>query len=177
MVSLPKELMPQITPCTKILCSYSAISAPTQPASTISCLSGECARKRKGLTKSSGRQQREHNTVTRSIPLEHLTLNQRLTRARPQLLPHLLLRLTKRQRLGLREEVREEDTVVLRVANGVVSGSGGEEVGGDELGALVHELVEGVLAVGASRAPDDRLDTRSQYGEEGEIEGKGLTPV
>ena len=26
---LPNELIPQITPCTKILCSYNAINAPT----------------------------------------------------------------------------------------------------------------------------------------------------
>lgn len=33
--ALPKELMPQTTPCTKILCSYSAMSAPyTEQVST-----------------------------------------------------------------------------------------------------------------------------------------------
>ena len=38
-----------------------------------------------------------------------------------------------------------------------MGGCRGKEIGGDELGALVHELVEGVLAVCARSTPNDRL--------------------
>ena len=41
------------------------------------------------------------------------------------------------------------------VAERVVVSHGGEEVARDQLGALVDQLVEGVLAVGAGLAPDD----------------------
>ena len=53
----------------------------------------------------------------------------------------------------MREEIGEEDEVVL--AEGILRFDGREEVGGDEAGALVDELIEGVLAVGAGLAPDD----------------------
>ena len=60
---------------------------------------------------------------------------------------------------------------MLGMLDGVMRGSGGEEVCGDELGALVHELVEGVLAVGPGCAPDDGLCV----GEGGALEwGLGL---
>ena len=58
------------------------------------------------------------------------------------------------------EEVGEQDAVVLRARDRVVRRRGREEVARDELRALVHELVERVLAVGAGRAPDDRLESR-----------------
>lgn len=51
--------------------------------------------------------------------------------------------------------------MVLRVRDGVVRRCGGDEVCGNELGALVHELVEGVLAICAGGTPDDGL-----FGEE-----------
>ena len=42
-----------------------------------------------------------------------------------------------------------------------VKGSGrGDEIGGDQLGPLVNELVEGVLAISSSSTPDDRLAYR-----------------
>ena len=44
----------------------------------------------------------------------------------------------------------------LVVAQRVLALGGGQEVAGDQLGALVDQLVEGVLAVGAGLAPDDR---------------------
>ena len=47
--------------------------------------------------------------------------------------------------------------MVLRVGDRVMGGSRGEEVGRDELRALVHELVERVLTVRASGSPDDGL--------------------
>lgn len=50
--------------------------------------------------------------------------------------------------------------MVLGVGDGVVGRGGGEEVGGDEFCALVHELVERVLAVGTCCTPDDRLLTK-----------------
>ena len=75
-------------------------------------------------------------------------------------LADLVLGLAERERLGLREEVGEQDAVVLRARDRVVRRRGREEVGGDELRALVHELVERVLPVRARRAPDDRLRER-----------------
>ena len=57
-------------------------------------------------------------------------------------------------------EVAEQDAVVLRARDRVVRRRGREEVGGDELRALVHELVERVLPIRARRAPDDRLRER-----------------
>ena len=103
------------------------------------------------------RQQREDDAVARAVALEDLGLHERVRRVRPELLAHLLLGLAERERLGLREEVREEDAVVLRVRDRVVRRRGGEEVRGDELRALVHELVERVLAVRARSSPDDGL--------------------
>jgi hypothetical protein len=47
---------------------------------------------------------------------------------------------------------------VFRVRDGVMRRCGRDEVRGDELGPLVYELVEGVLAVGPGGAPDDRLE-------------------
>ena len=72
-------------------------------------------------------------------------------------LANFFLGLTKRQGFGLGEEVTEEDTVVKGVGDGVVWGSGSEEVSRDDLGSLVNELVEWVLAVGTSSTPNDRL--------------------
>ena len=48
------------------------------------------------------------------------------------------------------------------LAERVVRLDRGEEVAGDELRALVDELVEGVLAVGARLAPDDRAGLASR---------------
>ena len=104
-----------------------------------------------------GRQEREDDAVARAVALEDLRLDERVRRIGPELLAHLLLGLAERERLGLREEVGEEDAVVLRVRDRVVRSGGREEVRGDELRALVHELVERVLAVGAGCTPDDRL--------------------
>ena len=58
---------------------------------------------------------------------------------------------------GLGEVVGEQDAVVQRVADRVVRRRGREEVGRDELRALVHELVERMLAVRSGGTPDDRL--------------------
>ena len=67
--------------------------------------------------------------------------------------PHLLLGLAERERLGLREDVRHEDVVV--VAERVQRLAEPDEVDRDELRALVDELVEAVLAVRPGLAPED----------------------
>ena len=56
--------------------------------------------------------------------------------------------------LGLREDIRHEDVVM--AAEWVERLGKCDEVAGDEAGALVDELVEAVLAVGAGFAPVDR---------------------
>jgi len=101
------------------------------------------------------RQLREQYRVRWAVPFKHLALDQGLARPGSELLADLVLGLSERERLGLREEVGEEDAVMLGVGNGVVCGGRRQEVGGDELGSLVQELIEGVLAVGAGCAPDD----------------------
>jgi hypothetical protein len=57
--------------------------------------------------------------------------------------------------LRLGEEVGGKHALVLVVVDGVVGLGGENEVGGDELGALVKELEEGVLGVGAGLAKQD----------------------
>ena len=112
-----------------------------------------------------GREEREDDRVARPVALEDLGLDERVGRARAELLADLRLGLAERERLGLREEVAEQDAVVLRARDRVVRRRGREEVGGDELRALVHELVERVLPVRARRAPDDRLRERREVGQ------------
>ena len=56
--------------------------------------------------------------------------------------------------LGLSEDIRHEDVVV--TADRIERLGKGNEVAGDEACALVDELVEAVLAVGAGFAPVDR---------------------
>ncbi|MPM23084.1 hypothetical protein SDC9_69547 [bioreactor metagenome] len=70
---------------------------------------------------------------------------------------HLVLGPAERQRLGLGEEIAQEELVhvVLAVAGRVRRVGDRDEVGRDEPGALVDQLVEGVLAVGAGLAPED----------------------
>jgi len=60
----------------------------------------------------------------------------------------LLFILAYHEGFGLGEEVTGEHLLVLVVVNWVVGFSGENEVGGNEFGALVQELVEGVLGVG-----------------------------
>ena len=70
---------------------------------------------------------------------------------------HLIGRLTKSERLGLGQEVAQEQLVDILAAVGCGVGSVGEgdEIGRDHHGALVQQLVEGVLTVGAGLAPED----------------------
>ena len=70
---------------------------------------------------------------------------------------HLLAGLAERQGLGLGEEVRQEQLVHVRVpvAQRPRRVRKRDEVSGDHAGALVDQLVEGVLAVGTGLAPED----------------------
>jgi hypothetical protein len=104
-----------------------------------------------------GRHLREEDAAARAVALEDLALDERLARARAELRAHVRLGAPERERLGLREEVGEQDAVVLAALERVQARRGREEVRGDELRALVHELVERVLPVRTRRAPDDRL--------------------
>jgi hypothetical protein len=56
-------------------------------------------------TQSRRRQQRENDTITGPVSLEHFTLDECLTRTTTQLLPHLFLGLTESQSLRLSKEI------------------------------------------------------------------------
>ena len=93
-------------------------------------------------------------------------------------LAHVRLGLAECERLWLSEEVGQEDTVVLRVGDGVERRRGCQEVGRDDLGALMHELIERVLAVSARCAPDDGLQVEDGgLGDTEEVRGATRTPV
>ena len=89
--------------------------------------------------------------VRRAVPLEDAVRHDRFGGA---LGAHLLLGLPERERLGLREDVRHEDVVV--VAERVERLREADEVDRDELRPLVDQLVEAVLAVRPRLAPEDR---------------------
>ena len=74
----------------------------------------------------------------------------------------LLLGLAERERLGLREHVRHQQVVV--VAERVQVLGEPDQVDRDQLRALVDQLVEAVLAVGARLAPVDRARSGSRRG-------------
>ena len=65
----------------------------------------------------------------------------------------LLGRLAEGEGLGLRQAVGHEEVVLLPRLVGALGE--GDEVGRDQLRALVQQLVEGVLPVGARLAPED----------------------
>ena len=90
----------------------------------------------------------------RAVAGEHAGRDDVLRRA---LSAHLVSGLAERERLGLREEVAQEQLVhVLVAVLGRVRGvDERDEVGRNQLRALVDQLVEGVLAVGARLAPED----------------------
>src|SRR5262245_19717042 len=88
--------------------------------------------------------------VRRAIALEYPVWPQPL---RGALGLDFLRRLPEGQRLGLGEAVRQEDVVV--PAQRVERLAKGDEVTRDEAGALMDQLVERVLTVGARLAPVD----------------------
>ena len=88
--------------------------------------------------------------VRRAVPLEDPVRDDGVRRA---LGAHLRLGLPERERLGLREDVRHEDVVV--VAERVERLAEADQVDRDELRPLVDELVEAVLAVRSRLAPED----------------------
>ncbi len=97
------------------------------------------------------RQAFHQDNVGRAIPLEGTMWH---LEGRDAIGCDLLLRLPKCQRLRLREEIRHEHIMVL--AQRIQRLAEADEVTGDQLRALVNKLEEGVLAVGAGLAPDDR---------------------
>ncbi len=88
--------------------------------------------------------------VRRAVALEDPVRHEPIRRA---LGLDFLGRLAEGQRLGLGEDVRQQHVVV--PAERVERLDKGDEVTGDEPGALMDQLVEGVLAVGARLAPVD----------------------
>ncbi len=67
---------------------------------------------------------------------------------------HFVRRLAEGQRLGLREQVRHQQVVL--AAERIEALAEADEVAGHEPRALMDQLVERVLAVGAGLAPEDR---------------------
>lgn len=67
----------------------------------------------------------------------------------------LIWRFTNHEGFRLREEVRCEHFLMLIVIDWVMRFGGKDEVSGDELRALMKELVEGVLGVSSGLAEDD----------------------
>lgn len=68
----------------------------------------------------------------------------------------LLVSLANHEGLGLSKVVGGQHLLVEVVGDGVVRLGSQNEVGGDQLGALVDKLEEGVLSVGARLAKQDR---------------------
>ena len=89
--------------------------------------------------------------VRRAVALEDAVRHQPVGRA---LGLDFLGRLAEGQRLGLGEDVGQQDVVV--PAERIERLAEGDEVAGDQPGALMDQLVERVLAVGARLAPVDR---------------------
>ena len=106
---------------------------------------------------------REEDAVAGTVAREDLRLDQCVRGVGAELLADLFFGLTEGQRLGLSEEVAQENAVVLGVRNRVMRRCGREEVGRDEFCALVNKLVERVLSVGTRSAPDDRLSKQGLF--------------
>lgn len=95
----------------------------------------------------------EHDRIGGLVALEDAVRNNVLSRVGTHLGADLLFGLADHQSLGLGKEVGKQNVVM--VTERVKRLDGSEEITGDELGALVDELVEGMLAVGARLTPDD----------------------
>lgn len=89
----------------------------------------------------------EQNRVRRAVTLENFTLPQGLVLSLlSQFLTNSLFVLSECECFRLSEEVGEEDSVVETVSDRVLSFDRSEEIGRNELGTLVDELVESVLS-------------------------------
>ncbi len=104
---------------------------------------------------------RQENAIARTIALEDLVLSDLLDLVgRRVRLLHLGLDLglclAGHERLGLSQEIGEQDLVVEAAAHRVVCLNRGDEIAWDDLGTLVDELIESVLTVGARLAPNYR---------------------
>ena len=131
---LVEESMFQIAPCVKTLCSYSATSLP----------------------RVSGVSRSTRMVFVGRLPSQDAVRHQPVRRA---LGPDLVLRLAEGQRFGLGEQVRHQQVVM--AAERVQGLAETDEIARDQLGPLVDELVEGMLAVGAGLAPDRRVRSDS----------------
>ena len=125
--------MPQIAPCVNTLCSYVATSWPEH---------ARCQLRR---------EDRVRRVVARERPVRHQLRWHTFGR-------DLLGGLAEGERLGLREQVRREQVMVEDIALATFASRLAEpdEVARDELRALVDQLVERVLPVGAGLTPHDR---------------------
>src|SRR3989442_9653719 len=102
------------------------------------------------LSKRFRRQPLGEDRVRRTIALEDPVGNECVRRALGR---DLLARLAKRQRLGLREYVRQQHVVV--PSERVQTAGEGDEVAGDETSPLMYQLVEGMLPVRSWFSPID----------------------
>ena len=66
---------------------------------------------------------------------------------------HLLFGFSLHEGFGLGKEVGDEDYVVF--TQGVECSGRSQKVAGDDLGALVDQLIKGMLPVGTGLSPDD----------------------
>eukprot|EP00158_Paraphelidium_tribonemae_P008264 Partr_v1_DN28534_c0_g1_i1_m73882 len=97
----------------------------------------------------------EHDRVGGTVTLKHLVLHQWLVDVGSHFGTDFVVALAHHQGFSLREKVREENLVVDTARNWVVSFNGCQKVTWNDLGSLVDELVEGVLAVSSRLSPDD----------------------
>ena len=126
-----KLSIPHTTPSVKVMCSYSAISSPTTRGLSSGAMIDVVGRF-PGKTRA--------ETIASGVPSARTSFG----------------RLAERQCRRLGEEVGQEQPVYVVVAVDQRVGRVGhrDEVGRDHPGALVDQLVEGVLAVGARLAPE-----------------------
>ena len=98
----------------------------------------------------------EEDGIGRPVALEYLVRDQiRISRA---IFDDLLARFAEGQSLGLGEEVGEQHGVVFADCvwgKRVLRLDRRQEIAGDQLRALVDELIKCMLAIGAGFAPDD----------------------
>ena len=123
------ELIDQTAPWTKTMCSYNATRAPSDL----------------------GREALRHQHVRRAVALEHPVGHEPLGGSLGR---DLGGRLAESERLGLREDVRDEQVVVPPERIEAVREA--DEVARNQPRPLVDQLVEAVLAVRARLAPVDR---------------------